>query len=93
MPSTRQYDRSTSRSKKRPVRGGLNRLLEVEEPTKDEIIALASTVFGNPDKAAREMDRGKHPFDERSPMEMLDSADGRRRMREMLAQIDEDLFA
>jgi Protein of unknown function (DUF2384) len=35
------------------------------------------------------MERGKHRFDERSPLEMLETLDGRLQVREMLAQIDE----
>lgn len=54
---------------------------------------LAVKVFGNPEKAHRWLSRPKMRFDERSPLAMMRTELGGRRVEEMLYQIDEGVFA
>jgi uncharacterized protein (DUF2384 family) len=68
-------------------------LWTIAAPTKEDILTLATRVFCDPDKAGRWMAKGKHRFNERSPIEMLETLEGRLRVREMLGQIDEGMFA
>ncbi|WP_161557292.1 type II toxin-antitoxin system Xre/ParS family antitoxin [Acidisarcina polymorpha] len=50
-------------------------------------------VFGDKDKALHWLNRPKHRFDERTPIQMLRTEVGGRLVEEMLIQIDEGMFA
>jgi putative toxin-antitoxin system antitoxin component (TIGR02293 family) len=54
---------------------------------------LAVKVFGNADKARKWLTRPKFRLDERTPLLMMRSELGGRRVEEMLYQIDEGVFA
>ena len=50
-------------------------------------------VFGEPERARRWLEKPKHRFHERSPLEMLRTEFGARLVEEMLGQIDHGMFA
>lgn len=54
---------------------------------------LANRVFGNPEKARKWLASPKHRFDERSPISLMRTEIGGRKVEEMLIQIDEGYFA
>jgi putative toxin-antitoxin system antitoxin component (TIGR02293 family) len=56
----------------------------------DFILALANRVFGDTAKAQRWLNHPRLQLGGRTPMEMLDSEDGVRRVEELLTQIDDD---
>jgi putative toxin-antitoxin system antitoxin component (TIGR02293 family) len=51
---------------------------------------LAKRVFGDPAKAADWLDRPSVQLGGRAPRELLATAEGARRVEELLAQIDDD---
>lgn len=57
------------------------------------IYSLALRVFGNPEKARRWLSKPKVRFDEQTPLSMLRTDSGGRKVEEMLIQIDEGMFA
>ena len=54
------------------------------------LIAIANRVFGDRRKAAEWLDRPSLQLGGRAPSELLSTADGVRRVEELLAQIDDD---
>jgi putative toxin-antitoxin system antitoxin component (TIGR02293 family) len=50
-------------------------------------------VFGDPDKALRWLNKPKHRFDERTPLQMLRTEVGGRMVENMLGQIEHGMFA
>jgi putative toxin-antitoxin system antitoxin component (TIGR02293 family) len=57
-----------------------------------QIVRLANQVFGNPEKSRKWLNSPKRALDGRSPIEMLDSAEGVRRVEELLGRLDEGFF-
>ena len=55
-----------------------------------DLIAIANRVFEDGEKAAEWLDRPSLQLGGRSPRELLSSADGARRVEELLAQIDDN---
>jgi putative toxin-antitoxin system antitoxin component (TIGR02293 family) len=62
----------------------------VHEHGKRRVLRLAERVFGDPLQARNWLKRPSVQLGGRTPLEMLDSADGARRVEELLAQIDDD---
>lgn len=54
------------------------------------VIEVANRVFGGPAKARAWLNHPRLQLGGRTPMEMLATADGARRVEELLAQIDDD---
>ncbi len=53
----------------------------------------AIKVFSEPERARRWLEKPKHRFNERSPLEMLRTEFGARLVEEMLGQIEHGMFA
>jgi putative toxin-antitoxin system antitoxin component (TIGR02293 family) len=74
-----------------------NQALSTDES--DKLVRLvrvfdqAVTVFGDEDKARAWLNKPKKRFDDRTPMQMLRTDLGGRKVEEMLGQIDEGMFA
>lgn len=62
----------------------------MHEHGKRRVLRLAERVFGDPLQARNWLKRPSVQLGGRTPLEMLDSADGARRVEELLAQIDDD---
>ena len=62
----------------------------MHEHGKRRVLRLAERVFGDPLQARKWLKRPSVQLGGRTPLEMLDSADGARRVEELLAQIDDD---
>jgi uncharacterized protein (DUF2384 family) len=54
------------------------------------VVAIAIRVLGDPDTAAKWLDRPRVQLGGRTPRELLATAAGARRVEELLAQIDDD---
>ncbi len=54
---------------------------------------LSVKVFGDKEKALRWLNREKHRFDERTPLQMLRTEVGGRLVENMLGQIEHGMFA
>lgn len=54
------------------------------------IVALANRVLGSPEKAQDWLDQPRYQLGGRTPNEILATADGVRRVEELLRQIDDD---
>ncbi len=57
---------------------------------KRRVLRLAERVFGEPAKARQWLSRPSVQLGGRTPLEVLGSEDGARRVEELLAQIDDD---
>jgi uncharacterized protein (DUF2384 family) len=62
----------------------------MHEHGKKRVLRLVERVFGDPVKARMWLNRPSVQLGGRAPMEVLGSADGARRVEELLAQIDDD---
>ena len=62
----------------------------MHEHGKRRILRLAERVFGDTAKARQWLNRPSVQLGGRTPLEMLASEDGARRVEELLAQIDDD---
>jgi len=62
----------------------------VHEHGKRRVLRLAERVFGDPLRARNWLKRPSVQLGGRTPLEMLGSSDGARRVEELLAQIDDD---
>ena len=54
------------------------------------VVKLAHRVFGDPEKAAKWLDRPSLQLGGRPPRDLLASEGGARRVQELLAQVDDD---
>ena len=57
------------------------------------ILIMTKGIFGNEDKAQRWLHENKREFDNRKPIEMLETEAGARLVEEMLYRIDDGMFA
>ena len=62
----------------------------MHEHGKKRVLRLAERVFGDPAKARQWLGRPSVQLGGRTPLEVLGSEDGARRVEELLAQIDDD---
>ena len=62
----------------------------MHEHGKRRVLRLAERVFGDPLRARNWLKRPSVQLGGRTPLEMLGSSDGARRVEELLAQIDDD---
>ena len=62
----------------------------VHEHSKRRVLRLAERVFGDPARARQWLNRPSMQLGGRTPLEVLGSEDGARRVQELLAQIDDD---
>ena len=62
-------------------------------PLKADLIQLANQVFGNPTKAAHWLNKPKRQFDGQTPMPMVETDEGARKVEELLYQIDHGMGA
>ena len=62
----------------------------MHEHGKRHVLRLAERVFGDPTKARNWLNRPSVQLGGRTPMDVLGSEDGARRVEELLAQIDDD---
>ena len=62
----------------------------MHEHGKRRVLRLAERVLGEPAKARRWLNRPSVQLGGRTPLEVLGSEEGARRVEELLAQIDDD---
>ena len=62
-------------------------------PLKADLIQLANQVFGDPTKAAHWLNKPKRQFGGQTPMQMVETDEGARRVEELLYQIDHGMGA
>jgi|GEM_PF-4743010 len=58
------------------------------EQRRDEIIAEADRIFGDPEKATRWLSKPKSFLDEMTPLDALKTASGYAKIKEMLIRIE-----
>jgi putative toxin-antitoxin system antitoxin component (TIGR02293 family) len=62
--------------------------LRIAEERRDAIVAEAERIFGDPAKAHRWLSKPKWFLDEKTPIDVIDTASGFEKVKEMLVRIE-----